>query len=127
MYARTLALAPADAGANAAFGKLALFADRLGEAESLLSAAVAAGGDPEPLADLYATLLRRGAYARAAELAPKLNDPGRVPMLDYLAEHPPYRVTAGPDEAKVRWSKGYPVPLVRVTVIVACVTSSKTE
>ena len=130
VYGRTLALAPADAGANAAFGKLALFADRLGEAESLLSAAVAAGGDLEPLADLYATLLRRGAYARAAELAPKLNDPGRVPMLDYLAEHPPYRVTAGPDEAKVRWSKGYPVPLVRVklnghSVLMALDTGSR--
>src|SRR5439155_16106522 len=66
----------------------------------------------------------------AAELAPKLNDQGRVPMLEYLAEHPPYRVTAGPGEAKVRWSKGYPVPLVRVklnghSVLMALDTGSR--
>ena len=38
-----LARDPRDAGASAAFGKLALFADRLSEAESLLTVAVAAG------------------------------------------------------------------------------------
>jgi hypothetical protein len=114
VYARALAVDPRDAGASAAFGKLALFADRLSEAESLLSVAVAAGTEPGALADLYATRLRRGEYARAAELAPQVNDQGRVPLLELMAEHPPYRVTAGPDQAKVPWSRGYPVPLMRV-------------
>jgi hypothetical protein len=75
-------------------------------------------------------MLRRGEYARAAELAPKLNDDGRVPMLEYMVEHPPYRVTAGPDEAKLRWSVGYPIPLVRVklnghSVLMALDTGSR--
>jgi hypothetical protein len=130
VYARTREVDPRDAGAAAAFGKLALFADRLDEADSLLSMAVAAGTEPGALADLYATRLRRGEYARAAELAPQLNDQGRVPVLEYLAEHPPYRVTAGPDEAKVPWTRGYPVPLMRVklngrSVLMALDTGSR--
>jgi hypothetical protein len=130
VYGRALAVHPRDAGAAAAFGKLALFADRLSEAESLLSVAVAAGTEPGALADLYATRLRRGEYARAAELAPQVNDQGRVPLLELLAEHPPYRVTAGPDEAKVPWSKGYPIPLMRVklngrSVLMALDTGSR--
>jgi aspartyl protease/tetratricopeptide repeat protein len=114
VYSRARAIDPRDAGAAAAFGKLALFADRLAEADSLLGIAVAAGTESEALADLYATHLRRGEYARAAELAPQLNDQGRVPLLELLAEHPPYRITAGPDSARVQWSKGYPIPLMRV-------------
>ena len=130
VYARSLAADPRDAGAAAAFGKLALFADRLGEADSLLSVAVAAGTEPGALADLYATRLRRGEYARAAELAPQVNDQGRVPMLEWLAEHPPYRITAGPDEARAPWSKGYPTPLLRVklngkSVLMALDTGSR--
>lgn len=113
VFGRVLAADPRDAAAAAAFGKLALFGDRLGEADSLLSAAAAAG-EAGALPDLYATRLRRGEWARAAEMAPQVNDQGRVPMLEWLAEHPPYRITAGPDEVKVPWSKGYPVPLMRV-------------
>jgi tetratricopeptide (TPR) repeat protein len=114
VYRRSQAIDPHDAGAAAAFGKLALFADRLAEADSLLSMAAAAGSESDALADLYATRLRRGEYARAAEMAPQLNEQGRVPLLELLAERPPYRVTAGPDEARVPWSKGYPIPLMRV-------------
>ncbi|MEK7330782.1 MAG: aspartyl protease family protein [Candidatus Eisenbacteria bacterium] len=130
VYGRALAVDPYDAAPAAAFGKLALFADRLSEAESLLSVAVAAGTESGALADLYATRLRRGDYARAAELAPLVNDQGRVPMLELMAEHPPYRVTAGPDEAKVPWSKGYPIPLMRVklngrSVLMALDTGSR--
>ena len=130
VFSRALAIAPGDPGALAAFGKLALFADRVSEAESLLALAVAAGADPGALADLYAARLRLGQYARAAELAPQVNDQGRVPMLERLAEHPPYRVTAGPDEAKAPWSKGYPVPLLRVklngrSVLMALDTGSR--
>lgn len=130
VYGRSLAVDPRDAGAAAAFGKLALFADRLAEAESLLSAAVASGTAPEAVADLYAARLRRGEYAKAVELAAQVNEQGRVPMLEEMAEHPPYRVTAGPEEAKVPWSKGYPVPLMRVklngkSVLMALDTGSR--
>ena len=130
VFGRAREADPRDAGAAAAFGKLALFADRLAEAESLLSMAVGAGTEPAALADLYATRLRRGDYARAVEMAPQLNDQGRVPILEVLAEHPPYRVTAGPDEARVPWSKGYPVPLMRVklngrSVLMALDTGSR--
>lgn len=130
VYGRTREIDPRDAGAAAAFGKLALFEDRLGEAESLLSIAVAAGTEPGALADLYATRLRHGEYARAAELAPQMNDLGRVPMLEQFSEHAPYRITDGPDEARVPWSKGYPVPLMRVklngrSVLMALDTGSR--
>ena len=130
VYARAQAVDPRDAGAAAAFGKLALFADRLSEAESLLSVAVAAGTEPGALTDLYAARLRRGEFARAAELAPQVNDEGRVPVLELMAEHPPYRITAGPNEAKVPWSRGYPIPLMRVklngqSVLMALDTGSR--
>ena len=120
VFERSLAIDARDPSALAALGKLALFADRPSEAESLLSAAVSAGAgagagaEPGALADLYAARLRMGQYARAAELAPQLNDQGRVPLLERLAASPPYRVTAGPAEAKAPWAKGYPVPLLRV-------------
>ncbi|MBI1797278.1 MAG: aspartyl protease family protein [Candidatus Eisenbacteria bacterium] len=110
IFGRTLAVRPNDPAALAAIGKLALFAGRLAEAESLLTLA---GPDPAALADLYAARLRRGEWARAAELAPQVNEAGRVPMLTWLAEHPPFRIT-GPDVARVQWNKSYPIPLLRV-------------
>lgn len=114
-FTRALAGQPNDLAALAAFGKLALFADRPSEAESLLApAARAPVPDAGVLADLYAARLRQGRYAAAAELAPEVNDQGRVPLLEYLAEHPPYRVVSGPDEARAPWSRGYPLPLLRV-------------
>jgi hypothetical protein len=114
VFARVLAIDPRDAGAAAGLGKLELFADRLGEAESLLRVAAASGAEPGALADLYAAHLRRGDYAAAAELAPKVNEAGRRPMLELMAERAPYRVTAAPEEARLPWTKAYPVPLVRV-------------
>src|SRR5262245_25286159 len=111
IFTRALAVKPGDPAALAGLGKLALFAGRLAEAESLL---VAAGDAEGALADLYAVRLRRGEWVRAAELAPQVNEAGRVTILQWLAEHPPFRVTAGPDVARVPWSKGYPVPLMRV-------------
>jgi aspartyl protease len=114
-FARVLAIDPRDGTALAAYGKLALFADRTAEAESLLSLAAAAPApDPDVLADLYAARLRLGRYAAAAELAPQVGDQARVAMLELLAATPPYRIASGPDEAKAPWSKGYPVPLLRV-------------
>jgi hypothetical protein len=111
IFGRVLALKPGDEAALAGLGKLALFADRNAEAESLL---VGAGTESGAFADLYAARLRQGEWAKAAEMAPQMNEAGRVPLLERLAEHPPYRVTAGPDEVRVPWTKGYPVPLVRV-------------
>jgi hypothetical protein len=114
-FGKVLAAQPKDDAALAAFGKLALFADRASEAESLLSLA-AAGPLPDPavLNDLYAARLRQGRFAAAATLAPQVGEQGRVPLLEYLAGHPPYVVASGPDVAKAPWAKGYPVPLLRV-------------
>lgn len=114
-FTRVLAASPHDETALAAFGKLALFADRPAEAESLLT--LAASGplpDPDVLSDLYAARLRQGRYAAAATLAPQVGDQGRVPLLEYFAEHPPYRVTNAPDLARAPWHLSYPLPLLRV-------------
>lgn len=113
-FTRALAADSGDVAALAAFGKLALFADRPAEAESLLSLATARDPDPGALADLYAARLRLGRYAAAAELAPQVNDQARVPMLEKLAADPPYRIASGPDEGRAPWSMGYPLPLLRV-------------
>jgi hypothetical protein len=66
------------------------------------------------MGDLYAARLRLGRHAAAAELAPQVNDAGRAPLLQDLAEHPPYRIVSGPETARAPWYKGYPVPLLRV-------------
>jgi hypothetical protein len=116
IYRRTLAIAPKDPGAAAALGKLALFNDHLAEAESLLAIAAASGTEPGAQNDLYAARLRGGQFAQAAEMATDVNDPGRVPMLQRLAERPAYRLVEAPDEVKIPWAKSYPVPLVRVKV-----------
>jgi hypothetical protein len=115
VFGRALAADPQDAGALAAFGKLALFADRAAEAESLLTLATAKSPDAGVLADLYAARLRRGRYSEAALMASQVNDQARVPMLELLAEHPPYRIAGdAPEETRIPWNKGYPVPLMRV-------------
>jgi len=114
-FARVLAVSPHDEAALAAFGKLALFADRAVEAESLLTLAASDPlPDPDVLSDLYAARLRQGRYAAAATLAPQVGDQGRVPLLEYLGEHPPYRVANDKDLAKAPWSMSYPLPLMRV-------------
>jgi len=114
-FTKVLAQNPKDPAALAAFGKLALFADRSSEAESLLAIVVASPlAEPGVTLDLYDARLRQGRYAAAAELAPEVGEEGRVPLLQYLAEHPPYRVASAPDEARVPWTKGYPLPLLRV-------------
>jgi len=116
MFGRSLAVDARDPAALAGLGKLALFADRASEAESLLSAAIGSGAAAEPgaIADLYAARLRLGQYTRAAELAPRVHDEGRVSLLERLAASPPYRIANSPEEGKAPWTKGYPVPLLRV-------------
>ncbi len=115
-FQRVLNANPADPTALAAMGKLALFADRLSEADSLLGLAVARDRDREWVADLYAAKVRLGRYADAAPLAEELGDIGRAEMLRVLAEQPALQVTAGPDESRIPWARIYPVPLVKARV-----------
>lgn len=109
LFTRVLDASPNDAAANAALGKLALFADDLPRAESLLTRA---GETGEARADLYATLLRRGSWSAAATLAPEVNDEGRVPLLEALSEQPPGEPTGTPGETWLE--RIWPAPLVRV-------------
>jgi len=110
IFRRVLELKPGDDAAEAALGKLALFAGREAEAESLLSQA---GGELETLRDLYAARLRRGAWAEAAKLAEDVNDTGRKGLLEQLAENAPYQISGEP-RVRLFWVRHYPVPLVRV-------------
>lgn len=116
MWRRALEQAPGDAAASAGLGKLALFAGRLEEAESLLAHAVATDRDREWITDLCAVRIQRGAYGEAATLADELGDAGRAEMLRMMDATPPLRITAGPDESRIPWNRAYPTPLVRVKV-----------
>ncbi len=108
VYARALELSSTDAEARAALGKIALFRDRLDDAERLLAADLSA--------DRYALLLRRGRYAEAAELCDAADQVGRADLLRKLAEAPGLVLAAGPERAKIPFVKAVPVPLVRVKV-----------
>jgi tetratricopeptide (TPR) repeat protein len=107
---RVLALNPGDPTATAGLGKLALFADRLPEAESLLTIAVASGTEPGALADLYAAKLRRGDWKGAIAIAPQVGDEGRVAQLQRIADRGAYRIVSGPDLVRQGFSRTYPVP-----------------
>ena len=110
IFGRVLALSPRDPTAAAGLGKLALFRDRLAEAESLL--AVAGKDEPGALADLMCAYLRRGEYAAAAELAAEAGEAGRADQLARLSEDGAWRVNDG--ETSLMWVRSTPVPLVRV-------------
>ena len=112
IFRHVLDLSPRDELAHGALGKLALFNDRLAEAESLLAGAEHA--DPIAMNDLFAARIRRGEYAAAAAMAAEVNQEGRTELLKRMAEQPPYQITAGPKQAKLVWNRAYPVPLVRV-------------
>src|SRR2546426_550982 len=111
VFHRALALRPGDDGARASLGKLALFDDRLSEAESLLAGVQ---DDAGALRDLMAVRVRRGEYAAAAAMAGDVDQEGRVALLERMSESPIYEVTAGPDRIDHPWTRAYPVPLVRV-------------
>jgi hypothetical protein len=108
-FERVRVLAPADRTALAALGKLALWADRLGAAESLL---VAAGDVERARADLYATRLRRGDWAAAAAMCEERGDEGRKPLLEHLAASEPVRVTG--ERARILLERPWPAPLIEV-------------
>ena len=111
VYGRALALNSRDTEALAALGKIALYRDRLAEAESLL---VAAGPEPGAIEDLLSARIRLAKYAEAAGVADDLGQPGRAEMLRAFAEAAPYQVTGGPDVARILWVRTHPTPLVRV-------------
>ena len=109
LFQRTLAAKPGDPAACAALGKLALWADRLGQAESLL---VLAGDVDQSRADLYATRLRRAEWNEAGQLSEELGDDGRKPLLERLAEGPPM-ATEG-EKAQLLFERIWPAPLLKV-------------
>jgi hypothetical protein len=111
LFERTSALKPGDPAAAAALGKLALWADDTTRAESLLTVA---GDVDQARADLYATRLRRGAWSAAAAMAPDLNDDGRVPLLEALAEGAPMSVSG--DRASLYFERIWPAPLVKARI-----------
>ena len=112
LFRRVLALAPDDPAARAGLGKLALFADRAAEAESLL--APIANDNDQARADLFALRLRRGEYGLAAAMAESVGQPGREPLLRELAEGGAYLGGEIGGEVSVPLVKVWPVPLVRV-------------
>jgi hypothetical protein len=113
IFRRVLARSPGDPTAAAGLGKLALFRDRLAEAESLLAGA--GREDPGVLSDLMSARLRRGDYAAAAKLAPDAGEEGRVALLERLAADGAWVVGGGDGgETKLLWKRDFPVPLVRV-------------
>lgn len=111
LFERTSALKPGDPAAAAALGKLALWADDTTRAESLLTVA---GDVDQARADLYATRLRRGAWSAAAAMAPDLNDDGRVPLLEALAESPAMSVSG--ERASLYFERIWPAPLVKARI-----------
>ncbi|HEY6194599.1 MAG TPA: aspartyl protease family protein [Candidatus Eisenbacteria bacterium] len=109
LFARTLAAKPGDPAACAALGKLALWADRLGQAESLLTLA---GDVEQSRADLYATRLRRAEWNEAGSMCEELGDDGRKPLLERLAEGPP--MAAQGDAVRLLFERIWPAPLIKV-------------
>src|SRR5207244_6264452 len=98
----------------AGLGRVALWRDdQLSIAESLLAGV--AGSNPEARADLFATRLRRGDYAAAAEMAEAVDQGGRAPLLQTLARaRDVCTLVAGPEIEHLRFARAWPVPLVKV-------------
>jgi hypothetical protein len=109
LFQRTLAAKPGDPTACAALGKLALWADHLAQAESLL---VLAGDVDQSRADLYATRLRRGEWNEAGQMCEELEDDGRKPLLERLAEGPAMGVEG--ERAQLLFERIWPAPLIKV-------------
>ncbi len=109
LFQRVLAARPGDPAASAALGKLALWADRTGQAESLL---VAAGDVEQARADLYAARLRRADWAAALAMCEELGDEGRKPLLEHLAGSEGVKVSG--DRAQLLFERQWPAPLVKV-------------
>ena len=111
IFQRTLAAQHGDRAACAALGKLALWEDRLGAAESLL---VLAGDQEQARADLYATRLRRADWPHAAAMAEDLGDDGRKPLLERLESGP--ATTVAGEHAMLYFDRVWPAPVVKARV-----------
>jgi hypothetical protein len=109
VFERVTAAKPGDPTASAALGKLALWADRTSEAESLL---VGVGDVDLARQDLYSTRLRRGDWTGAATLSEEVGDEGRKPLLEQLASGPAMKITG--ERAQLLFEKTWPSPLVKV-------------
>jgi len=109
LFDRVIADKPGDPAASAGLGKLALWADRNAQAESLL---VAAGDVEQARAELYAARLRLGKWTDAATMCEDLQDGGRKPLLEFLANNPPMAVKG--ERARVPFDKIWPAPLLKV-------------
>ena len=109
LFERVIAGKPGDPAASAGLGKLALWADRNAQAESLL---VTAGDVEQARAELYAARLRLGKWTDAEALCEELQDEGRKPLLEYLANDPPMAVKG--ERTRIPFDKIWPAPLVKV-------------
>ena len=113
VFARVLALAPADDAALAGLGKIALFRDDAAAAESLLAGPARAGDDearPRPATPP----VRLGRWSEAADLSEAAGQPGRADAAAPLAERGAYQITAGPERASRSFARTWPTPLVNV-------------
>jgi predicted aspartyl protease len=109
LFERVIAEKPGDPSASAGLGKLALWANRNAAAESLLTAA----GDVEQArAELYVARQRLGRWTDAAEMSEDMQDAGRKPLLEFLANNPAAAVKG--ERARVVFDKIWPAPLVKV-------------
>jgi hypothetical protein len=123
LFQRTLAMKPGDPAACAALGKLALWADHLAQAESLLTIA---GDVDQARADLYFAHLRRAEWSAAAEMSEEQGDDGRKPVFEKLAEGDTMLVQG--ERGHLLFEKIWPAPLIKVklngTQVVMLVDSS---
>ena len=109
LFERVIADKPGDPASSAGLGKLALWADQNAKAESLL---VAAGDVEQARAELYAARLRLGKWTDAAAMCEDMQDDGRKPLLEYLANNPPMESKG--EQARIPFDKIWPAPLVKV-------------
>ena len=110
-FRRAVSLQPTDHAAQATLGRIALWQHRLGEAESLLTAA----GDAEGAADdRYLLRIRQHDWKAVAALAEAANDAGRREWFERLAKDEPYALVAGHESGHVSFERAWPVPLVPV-------------
>ena len=111
LFARVVALAPADETTAAGLGKIALFRGSPALAESLL--APVAGRVDGAAEDLLAARLRLGHWEAAAALAEELGQPGRAALLRRLAEPEGAWKVEGTGTVQIPWIRCWPVPIVK--------------
>jgi hypothetical protein len=111
LFARAVALAPADETAAAGLGKIALFHGSPALAESLL--APVAGRVDGAAEDLLAARLRLGHWEAAAALAEEAGQSGRAALLRRLAEPEGSWRVQGTGAVQIPWIRCWPVPIVK--------------